>query len=268
MEKRPIRLLIADDNLEICDILAHFFTLTDEVEVCDVAHDGEEALFLIAQHRPDVVLLDLIMPKTDGLSVLERLGHMKLEVRPRVIVASAVGQEGFTRAALERGADYYMIKPFDLADLLSRVCLVASLAGASAPAAPGQAASMPTRSEDMDALIARAVLKLGFSPHMRGYQYIVAAVDMLLREKRPCSIVKEVYAGLALEYSTTIECVEGAIRKALRQAWAADGSPLRALAKGEGSDIVLPPSNGRFLTTLAQHLRLELAEGGRGEGVQ
>lgn len=250
MEKDRIRLLIADDNLEICDILAHFFELTDEVEVCGVAHDGEEALFRIAQTSPDVVLLDLIMPKTDGLSVLERLSHTELAVRPHVIVASAVGQEGFTRAALERGADYYMIKPYDLTDLLSRVCMVAARDG-KAHAGPRPAA--PTKTEDHTAAVTRAVIELGLPAHMKGCQYTIAGVKMLLRENRPCSIVKEVYAGLALDYNTTPECVEGAIRKAIRHAWEPEGSPIRAHMGAESS---APPSNGRFLTTLAQHIRL------------
>ncbi len=265
MERQPIRLLIADDNLEICDILEHFFELTDEVTVCGVAHDGEETLFLIAQHRPDVVLLDLIMPKTDGLSVLEQLMHMDMPAKPRVIVASAVGQEGFTRAALERGADYYMIKPYDLTDLLSRVCLVASLARTDSAPSPSTSPAhhVTVTTGDTNAAIAKTVLDLGFSPHMRGYQYTVAAVAMLLRENRPCSIVKEVYAGLALEYGTTTECVEAAIRKALRQAWCVEPSPLRAFVGGEGGADQPPPANGRFLTGLAQHIRLEPTGNGR-----
>ena len=225
---------------------------------CGVAHDGEETLFRIVQAQPDVVLLDLIMPKTDGLSVLERLSREELAVRPHVIVASAVGQEGFTRAALERGADYYMIKPFDLTDLLSRVCMVAARPKAAAQAAPPLS---PRREEGSVPAITRAVMELGLPAHMKGCQYVITGVRMLLRENRPCSIVKEVYAGLAAEYGTTTECVEGAIRKAIRHAWERPDSPLRtSMGGGESA----PPSNGRFLTTLAQHLRLE--QTGKGEG--
>lgn len=253
----PIRLLVADDNLEICDILADYFRLTPEVELCGVAHDGQEVLFRIAQIQPDVVLLDLIMPKMDGLSVLEKLSSAQLPCRPRVIVCSAIGQEGFTRAALKMGADYYMIKPYDLSDLLNRIQLVASLG------APPVHQQCPTPSQTGDpglsSAIVRAVMEMAIPAHMLGYQYIVAAMRLLLGHPRPCSIVKDVYATLALDFSTTGECVEGAIRKALRAAWRQDPAPLQALVGGDMTALS-PPSNGRFLFTLAQRLRLERGE--------
>lgn len=243
MEKEPVQLLIVDDNLEICDILENFFALTSQVKVCGVAHDGEEALFLILRDQPDVVLLDLIMPKIDGISVLERLAGASLVRRPRIIVTSAVGQESFTSAALALGADYYMIKPYDLTALLARVCTAASSEG------KGHA---PRAGESTAALIARAVLELGIPTHMLGYQYCVAGVELLLREKRPYSIVKEVYTALAGSFDTTPECVEGAIRKAIHRAWAQEPEPLRTLT-GEDS----APANGRLLTALAARIRLQ-----------
>ena len=244
MEKQPVQLLIVDDNLEICDILENFFALTSEVKVCGVAHDGEEALFLILRDQPDVVLLDLIMPKIDGISVLERLAGASLVRRPRIIVTSAVGQESFTSAALALGADYYMIKPYDLTALLARVCTAASSEGKSKGPAPRAA-------ETTAALIARSVLELGIPTHMLGYQYCVAGIELLLREKRPYSIVKEVYAALAGSFDTTPECVEGAIRKAIHRAWAQEPEPMRTLT-GEDS----APANGRLLTALAERIRL------------
>ena len=141
MEEAAIRLLIVDDNPELCDILENYFNLTSEITVCGVARDGEEALFRIAQSQPDVVLLDLIMPKLDGITVLERLAQAELAHRPRFIVTSAIGQDAFTSTALSLGADYYMIKPYDLDALRARVRLVAERpAGTAAPGFPMDAA--------------------------------------------------------------------------------------------------------------------------------
>lgn len=252
MRDSPIRLLIAEDNLALCDILTEYFKLSPEISVCGVAHDGEEALFRIAQTRPDLVLLDLIMPRLDGLSVLERMGKAALSPRPGVIITSAVCQEGFTSAALSLGADYYMIKPYDLSDLLSRIRLVASTAQAQAEA--------PARSGADDVRIRRAVMELGIPTHMLAYRYCSCAVGLLLQDAHPHSIVKEIYTAVAEEFGTTPACVEGAIRKAVRQVWERNGQALRALMDvGAGAP---PPSNGRFLTTLTERLRLPEGPGG------
>lgn len=244
----PIRLLIVDDSLETCDILENYFGLTSEIEVCGTAHDGEEALYLLPQCQPDVVLLDLIMPKIDGLAVLDRLRHAKLARRPRIIVTSAVGQETFTSAALTMGADYYMIKPYDLEDLRARVCTAAALGGETVPQAES-----PRHSGNTQTAVALALLELGLPAHMLGYRYCAAGVAVLLREDRPQSIVKDVYAQVAETFSTTTECVEGAMRKAIRRAWVTQGAAIRDLVGGKGDT---PPSNGRFLTSLAQRIRL------------
>lgn len=249
MEEAAIRLLIVDDNPELCDILENYFNLTSEITVCGVARDGEEALFRIAQSQPDVVLLDLIMPKLDGITVLERLAQAELAHRPRFIVTSAIGQDAFTNTALSLGADYYMIKPYDLDALRARVRLVAERpAGTAAPGFP------------MDA--AQAVLAAGIPPHVLGYRYCIAGVEMLLESQGPCSIVKDVYAGVAERFETTPACVEGAVRKAIRRAWEQNGGQFSALP-GLGDTDAAPPANGRFLMAL----RACIASVGRGRGL-
>lgn len=249
----PIQLLIADDSLETCDILENYFSLTQQINVCGIAHDGDEALFRIAQCQPDVLLLDLIMPKVDGLAVLERLGRIPLPKHPKVIVTSAVGQESFTSTALILGADYYMIKPYDLSDLYSRICTVAAVEAKKAL----QTSIFP-KGNDLELQVSRSLLELGLPPHMLGYRYSSTAVLLLLSEDRPQSIVKDVYARVAKKFATTPECVEGAIRKAIRRAWDAKREEIRLLT---GNAKETPPSNGRFLTNLAQHVRLDSENG-------
>lgn len=252
MEQKQIRVLIVDDNLEACDILENYFSLIDEITVCGVAHDGDEALYEVGHCQPDVMVLDLIMPKTDGLSVLERLRRAELPYKPRVIVTSAVGQESFTGAALKLGADYYMIKPYDLSDLCSRICMVASIPrekqAAPSPVAKQQEEGMP--------IVSRALLELGVPAHMLGYRYCCTAVLSLMQQTRPQSIVKDVYAKVAAEYDTTPECVETAIRKVIRRAWEQEPNAVRALIGEKGDKQEKPPANGRFLTVLAQRLLL------------
>ena len=108
-----IRVLVVDDNKRIVSILKEALDRENDMEVVGTAADGEEALHLISVLRPDVVLLDLIMPKIDGLGVMERMKGREMEGRPEIIVVSAVSQEKVTENAFQLGAAYYVLKPFD-----------------------------------------------------------------------------------------------------------------------------------------------------------
>ena len=80
------------------------FTLNQrDIVVTGIAKDGKEALTLIEQKQPDLVILDIIMPHLDGLGVLERLQSMNLEKFPRIVILSAVGQDMITQRAITLG---------------------------------------------------------------------------------------------------------------------------------------------------------------------
>ncbi len=104
MEGNKISVLIADDNKEFCSILNDYLLNQRDIVVTGIAKDGKEALTLIEQKQPDLVILDIIMPHLDGLGVLERLQSMNLEKFPRIVILSAVGQDMITQRAITLGA--------------------------------------------------------------------------------------------------------------------------------------------------------------------
>src|SRR3712207_6841874 len=110
MEDSKISVIIADDNKEFCNILNDYLLSQRDIVVTGIAKDGVEALQLIQEQKPDLVVLDIIMPHLDGLGVLERLNAMDLNPMPRVIVLSAVGQDRITQRAITLGADYYVVR--------------------------------------------------------------------------------------------------------------------------------------------------------------
>ena len=116
-----ITVLISDDNNEFATTLANYLEKDEDMQVVGMAKDGEEALSIISTLKPDVVLLDVIMPHLDGLGVLERLSSMRLEKRPICIMLSAVGQDKITQKAITLGAQYYVVKPFDIEVLIKRI---------------------------------------------------------------------------------------------------------------------------------------------------
>jgi Response regulator containing CheY-like receiver domain and AraC-type DNA-binding domain len=105
MMRKLIKLVIADDNREFCELLKEFIAQQDDLALAGVANNGLEALELIEQHSPDIVVLDIIMPHLDGIGVLERLASGSFSQRPRVIMLTAFGQETVTQRAVELGAD-------------------------------------------------------------------------------------------------------------------------------------------------------------------
>ncbi|HEX3029447.1 MAG TPA: response regulator, partial [Clostridia bacterium] len=116
-----ITLLIADDNVEFGDLLNEQISKEDDIKVLGVARDGLKAVEMIKQLSPDIVILDIIMPNLDGIGVLERMQSLQLMHKPLFIMLSAIGQDIFVQRAIILGAEYYIVKPFDIDILISRI---------------------------------------------------------------------------------------------------------------------------------------------------
>src|SRR5690606_11245340 len=136
-----IKVLIADNNMPLCASLSDFLNGLPDMEVVGCAYDGEEALELIAKTQPDVVILAITMPRLDGMAVLERLPDLKLERRPRIIVLTGLAREDIAKPFTELGADYFLLKPFDLQLLAERIRQFAN----ERPAEPAPVAPAPAR---------------------------------------------------------------------------------------------------------------------------
>lgn len=118
-----IEVLLADDNREFTNLLSEYISEQSDMSVSGVAYNGEEVLRHLDETRkvPDVLILDIIMPHLDGLGVLERLKEMNLSPMPKIIMLTAFGQENITQKAVQLGASYYILKPFDMDVLANRI---------------------------------------------------------------------------------------------------------------------------------------------------
>ena len=119
--KEKTRVLIADDNQDFSRTLSSYINNQKDMEVIAMAKDGDEAVEMISNNNPDVVLLDVIMPHLDGLGVLEKVNEMEPTKKPVCIMLSAVGQDKITQKAISLGAEYYIVKPFDIELLIKRI---------------------------------------------------------------------------------------------------------------------------------------------------
>ena len=140
MEK--IRVMLADDNLNLLRLLTDYLSRKPDIELVAAVSDGVEIPDAVRQFAPDILVMDIIMPRRDGFMTLEALSAMETQLRPRVIVLTGLARDDFIMRAIQLGASYYMVKPFDMELLHERILEVAREQGASilAPSAPAEPA--------------------------------------------------------------------------------------------------------------------------------
>ena len=251
---QKMRVLIVDDNREFVGLLREYLEKQDDIEVAGVAYNGVEALEAISVTEPDVVVLDIIMPYLDGIGVLERLDKLDQVKRPKVVMLTAFGQESITHRVLELGADYYILKPFDLSILTERLRQLFASGAAATPRMP----TVRDKEKGQDTKVTSMMHELGIPAHIKGYLYLRDAIIMVVdRVDLLSKITKELYPSIAQKYVTTPSRVERAIRHAIEVAW--DRGNMDFIQRVFGHTISQEkgkPTNSEFIAMVADRLRL------------
>ena len=264
MNDSKISVIIADDNKEFCSILNDYLLNQRDIMVTGVAKDGREALELIEEKQPDLVILDIIMPHLDGLGVLERLNGMNLNKMPRVIVLSAVGQDKITQKAITLGADYYVVKPFDMDIFTKRIREMFNGNSQDVVRRSSSISESENRNNsrgkiDLESEITNIIHEIGVPAHIKGYMYLREAITMVVGDMELLSAVtKELYPSIAKKFNTTASRVERAIRHAIEVAWGR--GQVDAINKLFGYTIHTEkgkPTNSEFIAIIADKLRLK-----------
>ncbi len=252
------RILIADAGEDYRMLLADILTGEGDMEVVGMASDGMEALEKIAELKPDVVLLDLVLSKLDGLGVLEKLPETG--VKPVTIVVSGFANDHVVSECCELGAYYFLQKPCDIPALLSRIRMGLG-SGRSAPAFVPRTGSMQAaarQEQSLEAVVTEVIHEIGVPAHIKGYQYLREAIILTINDMDVINAVTKVlYPAVAKKFGTTPSRVERAIRHAIEVAW--DRGDLETLQKFFGytvSNIKGKPTNSEFIAMIADCLSL------------
>jgi two-component system response regulator (stage 0 sporulation protein A) len=258
-ETDQIKVLIADDNREFCSILNDYFSGENDFEIVGVCSNGVEVLDLLAKNEVEVLILDLIMPYMDGIGVLEKIDDLHLDPRPKIIILTAFGQENITHKAEKLGADYYILKPFNLQVLGDRVRQVARDIKTSSEKRASASVVMPMPTpKNLEIEVTRIIHEIGVPAHVKGYQYLRAAIMLVTEEINYLgAVTKELYPTIAKRYDTTPSRVERAIRHAIELAW--DRGDIERINKFFGYTIngeKGKPTNSEFIAIIADKLRL------------
>ena len=272
--KEKITVLIADDNQEFSTTLATYLKNQDDMVVVGRAKDGNEALDMVSSLMPDIILLDVIMPHLDGIGVLEQINMIKMNKKPICIMLSAVGQDKITRRAIELGAEYYVVKPFDIDLLITRIRELKNYKpsqtnnfiarekeiGIQKPQYIDISNMSANKEDNLEALVTNVIHEVGVPAHIKGYQYLREAIIMVVNDIDVINqITKCLYPQIARKFHTTPSRVERAIRHAIE------------VAGGRGQQDVVEnifgytvsaskgkPTNSEFIAMISDKLRLEL----------
>ena len=261
MEK--LNIAIADDNERIVNLLGTIIREDSDLELVGQADNGKDIYNIIKEKEPDVVLLDIIMPKVDGLTVMEKVNQdHTMKKHPAFIVVSAVGQERITEDAFNLGAYYYIMKPFDNDMILSRIKHVKNQTAGKAREArkfgPGESKGTSLE-KNLEMDVTNIIHEIGVPAHIKGYQYLRDAIIMSVEDLEMLnSITKILYPTIAKKHQTTPSRVERAIRHAIEVAWSRGKMDTidelfgYTVSTGKGK-----PTNSEFIALIADKIRLE-----------
>ena len=278
-----IKVVLADDSKDFLDVLESNLINEDDIQIVGIAKNGLEAVDLVKSKEPDVLICDIIMPHLDGIGVIEKLNSLNLNKIPKIIIISAMGLEKVTIEALNLGASYYLVKPFDYELLMRRIKDISrdmnnniqsypyvnsylnindNISSISnVVELPSSRASFIENTDSIDTQITNIIHNIGVPAHIKGYTFIREAIKMVIDDVSLLSAVtKELYPAIAKKYNTTPSRVERAIRHAIEVAWSrGDTVTIEQLFSCTSKSSKSKPTNSEFIAVIADKLRLELS---------
>ncbi len=257
MENR-VKVLIADSSEAFCDRLKDTLNQRGGFDLVGTAKDGEEALHLLQQTQPDILVLDLMLPKRDGISIL-RLAH-DMSKPPVALVTTALLTGYISQSMASLGVEYFMLKPCDANAVVGHLEEIR----ANREAQKTQLVRKPQRQEPgIETMVTGIIHEIGVPAHIKGYQYLREAIIIAVNDMDVINaITKVLYPQVAKSFGTTPSRVERAIRHAIEVAW--DRGDLDTLQRFFGYTVNSTkgkPTNSEFIALIADKLQLQLKNG-------
>ena len=262
-----LNVAIAEDNPKTMELLNDMLENEDGIQVVGKAETGDEAYKMIVDSKPDVVLLDVIMPGMDGVAVMEKLKmDEKLEKKPSFIMVSAAGSENVTEDAFRMGANYFIMKPFKKEVVIDKIRRIAgynikpkglNLTGIR-KVKPYEN-QIEYMEQNLENDVTQILHEIGVPAHIKGYQYLRDAITISVEDQDMLtSVTKVLYPTIAKKHQTTPSRVERAIRHAIEVAWSRGSMETineifgYTVSNGKGK-----PTNSEFIALLSDKIRLD-----------
>ncbi len=241
-------IIIADEDKEILNEMKNKFT-DENYQVLATTSNGEELAELVKKYSPDFVVMDIVLEACDGFKVLENIK----EEKTNVIIQSSLSMDGFINKAINLGAKYYCIKPFDLETLKDR------LNDISEPKTAQNTFFNAKNNNHIEEKITNIFITVGIPAHIKGYQFLREAIKLAIANPEIInSITKKLYPTIAEKYDTSSSKVERAIRHAIEVAW--NRGKIENINNLFGIKVYSSnekPTNGEFIALVADKMLIE-----------
>jgi two-component system response regulator (stage 0 sporulation protein A) len=244
--------LIADNSEEFCSLLKSALQQSQGFGVVGTASDGEQVLRILAERKVDVLVLDMMLPKKDGIGVLRAIAAM--DRKPVTLATSGFITEYVASAAASLGVRYLMLKPCDINAVVERLEEIRFSSEIR------QTNTRRMEGSNIETMVTNIIHEIGVPAHIKGYQYLREAIIIAVKDMDVINaITKVLYPQVAKTFGTTPSRVERAIRHAIEVAW--DRGDLDTLQRFFGytvSNTKGKPTNSEFIALIADKLQLQL----------
>lgn len=259
-----LNIAIADDNPQTLSLLNDILEGEEGFCVVGKAENGEDAYNMIVRTNPDVVLMDVIMPRLDGLSVMEKVkNNEEMKKSPSFIMVTAAGSENVTADAFRIGANYYIMKPFNREVIIDNIRRIGFGKTKSIHTSTRKVKPYANKAEymaqNLENDVTQMLHEIGIPAHIKGYQYLRDAIVISVEDQEMLtSVTKILYPTIAKKHQTTPSRVERAIRHAIEVAWSRGKMDTinelfgYTVSTGKGK-----PTNSEFIALIADKIRLD-----------
>jgi two-component system response regulator (stage 0 sporulation protein A) len=255
MTNKMVNILLVDNNVEFMIMLKDYIELDPLMRIHKTATNGKDAIDIIIEEKNniDIILLDLIMPRIDGLGVLEKLKELRLLSDFKIIILTAFSQENVMKQVMEFGIDYFLLKPFDIEVLVNRIRQLFNQQNNASYINKETIKPYTVNECDLKQEVTKMLLNLGIPAHIKGYSYIRSGIILLYSEPELLgAITKTLYPKLAENYQSTSTRVERGMRHAIEVGWTRGNPEFINKLFGKRQK----PTNTEFMASIADHLKI------------
>ena len=250
---KKLRIIVADTDIGFLNELKEYLKGHEEIQIIEILTNGEQVIKKIKELKPDVLLINVVMPSVDGIGILRNIkekaerGELK---KPLIMAISRVGKDHIINRVMDLGVEYYMVKPIDMEVFIERIKELHLFEKEIKLLKNGD----HSYEKSLKLKLASLMIQLGIPSSISGYRYLKEALFLVIQDKDNLlisNITKELYPTVAKKFDTTGSRVELAIRRAIRKSWERENSQLKKYG------YVSRPSNSEFIANFAEQFKIK-----------